>query len=165
MALDAAFVADCPYGPGGLLLTSIDQVDKEAGVVLATMDVNENLPITATQRVHPVKHPRHVSGGLMVHVTGVLGFAHAYYVLGLRHADGWIGYGARIYNARFASLAAMDGPLKLRIEATRVRRLRDQIYARYEFEFHQNGRLVYESDQGAMWMLVRENATESTAND
>jgi len=27
----------------------------------------------------------------MVHVTGMLGFAHAYFVLGLRHADGWIG--------------------------------------------------------------------------
>ena len=29
----------------------------------------------------------------MVHLTGMLGFMHAYYVLGLRHADGWIGYG------------------------------------------------------------------------
>jgi hypothetical protein len=32
-----------------------------------------------------------VSGGLILHLTGIAGIAHAYYVLGLRHRDGWIG--------------------------------------------------------------------------
>ena len=39
------------------------------------------------------------------HMTGMIGFVHAYYVLGLRHADGWIGYGAKIHSARFRALA------------------------------------------------------------
>ena len=46
-------------------------------------------PLTRAQRAHPVFHPRHVSGGLMVHMTGMVAFVHAYYVLDLRHADGW----------------------------------------------------------------------------
>ena len=49
----------------------------------------------------------------MVHVTGMLGFAHAYFVLGLRHADGWIGYGTHIHAARYGRLATIGPPLLL----------------------------------------------------
>lgn len=65
------------------------------------MATSDELPLTRTQRAHPVFHLRHVSGGLMVHMTGMMGFAHAYYVLDLRHRDGRIGYGGRIHGARF----------------------------------------------------------------
>ena len=118
------------------------------------MSTHEDLPLTRYQRAHPVRHPRHVSGGFMVHLTGMLGFMHTYYVLGLRHADGWIGYGGRIYDARFAALAKMGPPLDLELRATKIRKRESQVFGRYEFRFTQEGTLIYSGDQAAMWMKV-----------
>lgn len=154
MPLDPAFVADCPYGPGGLLLDELLELDAEASRVVVRMPTHDELPLTREQRAHPVFHPRHVSGGLMVHMTGMVGFVHAYYVLGLRHAEGWIGYGGKIYAARYVALAPPGEPLVLEGVGTKVRRGAKQIFCRYRFRFHQGETLVYESDQAAMWMLV-----------
>jgi hypothetical protein len=41
--------------------------------------------------------------------------------------------------------------LVLECRVTRVRRIRGSIYARYAFRFEQEGTLVYESEQGAVW--------------
>ena len=156
MALDPEFVADCPYGPGGLLIDEILEIDAENGLVRCTMPSHEDLPLTREQRVHPLFHPRHVSGGLMVHMTGMVGFVHAYYVLGLRHHEGWIGYGARINNARFHNLASPGEKLVLQGRTTQLRRGAKRIVARYELKFTQGDKLVYEGDQTAMWMLIKE---------
>ncbi len=150
--LEASFVADCPYGPGGLLIDEILELDVPGSRVSARMPTHAELPLTQAQRVHPVRHPRHVSGGLMIHMTGMMGFLHAYYVFGLRHADGWIGYGAKIHGARFLSLATVDEPLVLTAWTTRVRKSAANIMARYCFEFRQGETLVYEGDQTAMWL-------------
>jgi hypothetical protein len=152
--LEQAFVDDCPYSPEGLLIDEVISIDVPGSKVVAKMLVHPGLPLTEHQRVHPVRHPRHVSGGLMVHLTGMVGFLHAYYVFGLRHSEGWIGYGAKIYSARFHALANMDSPLTLTAWTTRVRKAEANIMARYTFEFRQNETLVYEGDQVAMWMKV-----------
>ncbi|MBK6811895.1 MAG: hypothetical protein IPG81_24005 [Sandaracinaceae bacterium] len=166
MALDPAFVADCPYGPGGLLLDDILSIDRDAGRVVARMPAHAELPLTREQRAHPVRHPQHVSGGLMVHMTGMMGFVHAYHVLGLRHADGWIGYGGRIYEARFLALGHMGTPLTLSCTATRVRRGEARAFCRYDFEFTQGSTVVYRSDQAAMWLKTGEGVTaEDLAGD
>lgn len=154
MALDPEFVADCPYGPGGLLLDDVTVVDAKASLVRVRWPTHAELPLTREQRVHPVKHPRHVSGGLMVHMTGMAGFAHAYYVFGIRHADGWIGYGARIHSARFHALATPGEPIIIEIRAKQARRTPTKILARYDLRFTQEDRLVYEGDQTALWMKV-----------
>lgn len=154
MPLDDAFVGDCPYGPGGLLIDELLEVDEDASRVVVRMPTHAALPLTREQRAHPVFHPRHVSGGLMVHMTGMVGFVHAYYVLGLRHAEGWIGYGGRIYDARFLALAEPGEPLMLEGVATKVRRRAKQIFARYRFRFTQGESEVYVSEQAAMWMRV-----------
>jgi hypothetical protein len=91
----------------------------------------------------------------MLHMTGMLGFLHAWYVYGLRHADGWIGYGAKIHEARFLALATPGAPLILAGWTTRARRGDLSIVARYRFEFTQGDTLVYEGDQTAMWTRVR----------
>lgn len=156
MALDSAFLADSPYGPGGLLIDEVLEVDRAVGRVVARMPVHAELPLTREQRAHPVRHPRHVSGGLMVHMTGMLGFVHAYYVLDLRHADGWIGYGGRIYDARYLALADVDAPLELEASTTKLRRGPEQIFVRYTFRFTQRDRVIYESDQSALWMRIPE---------
>ncbi len=156
--LDPDFVADCPYGPDGLLLDQILLVDKDQQLVRARMPTSDDLPLTRTQRAHPVRHPRHVSGGLMVHMTGMMGFAHAYYLLGLRHADGWIGYGAKINSARFRALAPPGAPLILECRGTQLRRGDTSVYARYLFTFTQEGTVVYEGDQSAFWSNVNAKA-------
>ena len=154
--LDPGFVADCPYAPEAILFDEILDVDREAGRVAARMSTHDRLPFTALQRVHPERHPRHVSGAVMVHVTAMLGFAHAYFVLGLRHSEGWIGYGTHIASARYGRLATIGPALDLECRATQVRRIRGSIYVRYAFRFEQEGSVVYESEQGAVWRRVGE---------
>ncbi|MBW2462017.1 MAG: hypothetical protein JRH11_10245 [Deltaproteobacteria bacterium] len=156
MALDQAFIDDCPYGPGGLLLDEVSLVDREAGRVVCRMPTHSELPLTREQRVHPVRHPRHVSGGLMVHMTGMVGFVHAYYVLDLRHADGWIGYGGRIHKARFKALASPGEPIITDCHTTKVRKGSTKTLARYEFEFRQGDTVVYVGDQTALWLRIDE---------
>ncbi len=156
MVLDPDFVADAPYAPGGLLLDEICEVDIDAGRVVARMPTSDLLPITREQRAHPSRHPRHVSGGLMVHMTGMMGYVHAYYVLGLRHADGWIGYGGRIYDAKYLKLAPPGVPMFLEAVARKQRVGDQRAFVRYDFSFKQAGEVVYASDQSAMWMKVED---------
>jgi len=163
MPLDPELVADCLYGPDALLLDEIITVDKEQSLVRARMPTHEMLPLTRDQRAHPIRHPRHVSGGLMVHMTGIMGFVHAYYVLGLRHSDGWVGYGARINSARFKALAKPGEPLIIEAKATRMRESATQVFARYNFTFMQGDTLVYEGDQSAMWSKIDDVSVPATA--
>jgi 3-hydroxymyristoyl/3-hydroxydecanoyl-(acyl carrier protein) dehydratase len=156
MPLDPAFVEDAIYLPGGLLIDEILEIDRDAGRVVCRMPTHDDLPITREQRAHPVKHPRHVSGGLLIHMTGVVGLVHAYYVLDLRHAEGWVGYGGRIHSGKFKHLAQPGDPLILEGEVTRLRRGSERIVARYDLRFRQGERTVYEGDQTAMWMKVQE---------
>lgn len=151
MPLDPDFVADCFYGPGAILIDEIMAIDREAGRIVARMPTPADLPITRDQRTHPTRHPAHVSGAAMIQATGIMGFAHAYYVLDLRHHDGWSGYGVRIHDARFHKLARLGPPLTLEGIATRVRRIRSQLFVRYRFDFRQDDELVFTGDQTAIW--------------
>lgn len=156
MPLDPAFVADCFYD--NLYIDEILEIDAARGLVRARMPTHDKLPITAEQRTHPVRHPRHVSGALLVHMTGMMGFVHAYYVLGLRHAEGWVGYGVRIENAKFVALAPPGDPLVLECVATLARKGSQRTLVKYEFKFTQNDKLVYESKQTALWVKLADDA-------
>jgi hypothetical protein len=150
--LDAGFLADCPYQPEAVLLDEIVAIDKERGLVRARMFTRADLPLTRFQRVDPVRHPHHVNGGLLVHLTGMLGFVHAYHVLGLRYREGWIGVGALIHKARYPNMALIGKPLELLLKATNVREGNKKKVVSYDFLFTQDGNTVYESNQTAMWM-------------
>ncbi|MCC7536380.1 MAG: hypothetical protein IT379_09210 [Deltaproteobacteria bacterium] len=163
MPLDPEFVADCPYGPDGVLLEEILEVDVPNSRVVALMPTHDELPITRSQRAHPVRHPRHVSGGLMVHMTGIMGFVHAYYVLGLRHADGWVGYGARIHDAKFAAVAKPGAPMVLEVRAKKVTRGNTRVVARYDLRMTQGDTVVYTGDQSALFFLVGADAETAQA--
>lgn len=164
MPLDPAFIEDCPYGDEGLLIDEILEVDRHEGRVRARMPTHDDLPITRAQKVHPERHPRHVSGGLMIHITGVMGFVHAYYVMDLRHADGWTGYGVRIHDARFSALARPGAPLVLEAWSTRARRVRGQLFVRYGFRFQQGDTVVYTGDQSAAWTRIAAEPTSPVIN-
>ena len=155
MVLDPAFVADCPYEPSALLIDDIVAIDREASSIVARMATTAELPLTRDQRVDPVRHPRHVSGGLMIHATGILGFAHAYYVLDLRHAEGWTGYGTHIHGGRFRRMGKIGPPMELACKATSVRKIGGALVARYEFRFTQSDELVYEGEHSAIFTRVQ----------
>ena len=151
MALDPAFLADCPYGPDAVFFDEILVVDREKSLVAARMPTSLELPLTRDQRGDPRIHPRHVAGALMVHATGILGFVHAYHVLDLRHADGWVGFGTHIHAARFRALCAVGPPVDAECRQLSLRRLVGNLFARYRFVFSQGETVVYESEQSAVW--------------
>jgi hypothetical protein len=154
MPLDPAFVADCPYLPEAVLIDDVVSVDRATSTVVARLPTSAALPITRDQRTHPTRHPRHVSGGLMVHLTGIVGFVHAYYVLDLRHGDGWTGYGTHIHQGRFRKMGAIGPAMLLSCQALSVRRIRGVIVPRYQFRFTQDGDTVYEAEQSAIFTQV-----------
>lgn len=166
MALDPAFVADCPYGPDALFIDDIVEVDKERSRIVARWTPQGDLPLTRSQRVHPVLHPQHINGGLMLHVTGMVGFAHAYYVLGLRHREGWTGYASRIHSARFMQLTPLDAPIDIEVVGDRMRVGDLRVMGRYQIRAYQRGELVYRGDQGAIFLKLdpdNPNATSLTS--
>lgn len=152
MAIDPLFADDCPYGPEGLLIDAFLEIDVAGGRIVARLPTSADLPLVRAQRVHPVKHPRHVAAGIMIHLTGIMGYAHAYHVDGLRHADGWVGYGVRIKQARFHKLAHVDSPMELEVAGPPSRKLGDKRFGHYRFEFRQDGAVVYDGEQSAMWL-------------
>jgi len=152
--LDPEFLADAPYEPEALLIDELLLVDRAASRVVARMPTHADLPLTRLQRVHPVRHPRHVNGGLMVHATAMTGMIHSYYCFDLRHADGWIGYGARARNIKFKSIARVGEPIDIDCISTGVRRTAKNLVARYTFTMTQAGVVVYESEQTGMFMKI-----------
>lgn len=152
MALDPDLLADAPYAPDGFLIDEVLEVNEEKSLIRVRMPTHDELPLTSEQRADPKRHPRHVSGGLMVHMTGMAAFVHGYYLGGMRHSDGWIGYGVRIHDARFHKLASPGQPIEITCRALRERRVGDKKFSRYAFTFTQDGETVYESEQSAVWM-------------
>ena len=118
------------------------------------MPTDRPIPFTMHQRAHAERHPRHVAGAAMIHATGMLGFVHAYYLLGVRHADGWIGYGTHIHSATFRKLVSPGAPMECACRATKTRLGRKRHIVRYEFEFLHEGEVAYQGDQTAVWTKV-----------
>lgn len=146
------FLDDLPYDPEVLLFDRIESIEVSSKTVVCRMPTDRALPFTDAQRAHPVKHPRHVAGGVLVHATGMLGFIHVHYLHGMRHADGWTGYGTNIHRAVFRKLVPPGLPLICSCTELKHRKMGDKSYATYRFEFRHDGDLAYESEQSAMWL-------------
>ncbi len=157
-AFDEAFLADLPYDPQVLLFDRLLEADAERRLVRCRMPTDRSLPFTDQQRVHPTRHPRHVAGAVMVHATGMLGFIHAYYLLGLRHRDGWVGYGTNIHKVAFRKLVPPGSPIEATCLVTRQRLGKSRHVVRYSFEFQHEGEVCYEGDQSAFWLRVEDEA-------
>lgn len=151
---DSEFLADLPYDPSVLMFDRILELDADKSSVTCRMPTDVAIPFTTHQRAHPERHPRHVAGAALVHATGMLGFVHAYYLLGVRHHQGWIGYGTHIHKAVFRKLVPPGTPIEARCVATKLRLGKARHVVRYEFEFLHDGDVCYEGDQSAIWMKV-----------
>jgi len=160
---DLSFMEDLPYDPEVLLFDELTEIDREKNLVRCRMDTHAELPLTRSQRAHPLLHPRHVAGGLMVHATGMLGFIHAYYMLGLRHHEGWIGYGTHIHRVVFRKLVVPGTPIEAVCVATRSRIGQKRHMIRYRFDFFHEGALCYEGEQTAVWMRLDPNDPSAAA--
>ena len=151
---DEAFLADCPYDPEVLLVDELLEVDREASSVRCAWHTHPDMPITRSQRSHPVRHPSHVAGALMVQATGMLGFVHAYYVLDLRHADGWVGFGTHMHDVKFSKLVPPGEVIDCHCKAIRLRLGKARHFIRYAFELKVGDSVCYKSEQSAMWQKV-----------
>lgn len=149
---DEAFLRDCPYDPSVLFCDQLISIDAEKSQVVCRIPTSDAMPFTDKQRAHPKRHPRHVAGAVMVHASGMLGFVHAYYLLGLRHEDGWIGYGTHLHKVVFRKLVPPGEPIIATCTATRTRLLQGRYFVRYSFDYRHEGDLCYEGDQTAVWM-------------
>ena len=142
---------DMLYEPGPYLLRELLELDADESLVRLAFGSDRSQPITGSQRVGP-GHPAHVAGALLVHLTGAAGFVHAYYLLGLRHRDGWVGFGTHIHRAVFRKLITPGEDFEMTCRATRVRPGRDRYMVRYDLEVRRNGARCYQGDQSAAWM-------------
>jgi hypothetical protein len=158
---EQAFLDDLPYHPDVLLFDRLLEVDRDKSLVRCSWPTHDELPLTRKQRAHELRHPRHVAGGLMVHATGMLGFVHAYYLLGLRHHEGWVGYGTHIHRVVFRKLVSPGKPIDATCRAIRQRIGKERHFLRYEFEFRHEGELCYEGEQSAFWTRVDQSQTEA----
>jgi 3-hydroxymyristoyl/3-hydroxydecanoyl-(acyl carrier protein) dehydratase len=93
----------------------------------------------------------------------MLGFVHAYYVLGLRHGDGWVGYGTNIHAAKFRKLVPPGHPIIATCTATKLRSGKSRHVVRYEFRFEHEGDVCYEGDQTAMWLNTSDASAAADA--
>lgn len=155
-AEDPEFMTDLPYDPSVLFFEELLEVDGDRSLIRCRMPTDRPMPFVDAQRAHESRHPRHVAGAVMVHATGMLGFVHAYYLLGLRHRDGWIGYGTHIHRVVFRKLVSPGEPIEATCVATRARLGTQRHMVRYSFDFRHEGKLCYEGDQTAVWMKVGE---------
>ena len=142
---------DMLYEPEPYLLNQILEIDPEESLVRVAFGSDNSQPITSSQRVTP-DHPAHVAGALMIHLTGAAGFVHAYYVLGLRHRDGWVGFGTHIHRAIFRKLVTPGESFEMSLKATRVRAGTKRYMVRYDIEVVSDGDRCYQGDQSAAWM-------------
>jgi hypothetical protein len=55
-------------------------------------------------------------------------------------------------------MGTMGPPLRLACTATNVRKIKASLLIRYTFRFEQEGEVVYEGDQSALWARIEETA-------
>jgi 3-hydroxymyristoyl/3-hydroxydecanoyl-(acyl carrier protein) dehydratase len=150
----AEFLDDLPYDPEVLMFDRLLEVDRDRSLVRCRMVTELPLPLTSSQRTHPVRHPQHLAGGLIIHATGSLGFVHAYYVLGLRHRDGWIGYGTHIHKASFRRLITPGEEVEGTCQAIRLDLGENRHFIRYRLELRSDGKRCYRGEHSGLWTRV-----------
>ncbi len=152
------------YRRSAILIDEISSIDAGRHEIVCRMRTDKSgIPLLDEQRDPYGTHPRHLNGGVLVHLSGIMGIAHAWYVEGLRLADGWVGYGTTIHRLDIRGPVAIGPPLDLRLRATR-RRIRPRVrIVRYELVYTQRDSVVYRGDQSAIWrkMEVRRSGAES----
>jgi len=142
------------YTEAAFLVDEIRRIDRPHAQIEAILETTRWLPFAGCQRVD-ARHPAHVSGAELLMATGSLGCLHAWFFHGCRWDQGWAGFGNRIHRADFKKLARIGPPIEMVSRETRTRVGPARVVGRFEFEFRQEGDLVYQGDQSAMFVKAR----------
>jgi hypothetical protein len=151
MPIPEDFAAESMYAPDGWFVHDILEVDREGRRLVALVDTTRLGPLVDAQRPWP-GHERHFPGAVAIQITGTLAQLHAVYVLDMRATDGWLGYGTHIHKARFLRLGRVGPPVQASCVVTRVRNVRGTVFVDYDYEYTQDGAVIYESHQTAAWV-------------
>lgn len=148
MPIPADFEKECLYKPEAWFLHDVLELTSEK--VVALVDTTR-LGMLVEAQHELVGHPKHVPAAVMVNLTGTLGNLHAVYALGCRISEGWIGFGTHVRSARFPSVGKIGPPFTAIMEVPKIRSLRGRKFVEYRFEYIQEGRTLYQSEQAAIW--------------
>ncbi|MEW6444067.1 MAG: hypothetical protein AB1640_24240 [bacterium] len=151
LCFDEDFLRGFPYVRNGFFLDRLLEADPGEKRVTCEMETTKTFPLVAEQRNHPVLHPPHLPGGVILHLTGMVGFVAARILLGIRFDEGWSGYGSRVHRAEFKRLVRLGPPVRLEGRITSDRRRGNMAIVRYEFRFTQESLLFYFGDQTAVY--------------
>ncbi|MGZ3697086.1 MAG: hypothetical protein ACXWP5_03245 [Bdellovibrionota bacterium] len=145
------FLKSFIYSENAFYIDRVLKMDPEKKEIEGLVRTDREWPIGREQRGDPKLHPRHVSGPELILMTGNLGCLHAYFFHQCRWDEGWVGFGNRIHRADFKRLAQIGPDLLLRSRETRTRVGASRVMMRFDFEFTQDGKVVYSGDQSAMF--------------
>lgn len=146
----ADFASECLYAPSHWFVHELTTLDRAAGRVVGEIDTTQLGGYDAAQRLVGA-HEAHVPGAVMIQVTGTLGNLHATYVLGLKVSEGWVGYGTHVKEAKFKRLARIGPRVIASLSEQKRRQWQGAWFLTYAFRFEQEGHVVYESEQTAVW--------------
>lgn len=148
MPIPDDFERECLYTQDAWFLHDVLELTTEK--VVALVDTTRLGSLVESQNVL-VGHPKHVPAAVMVNLTGTLGNLHAVYALGCRISEGWIGFGTNVRSARFPSIGKIGPSFTATMEVPRVRTFRGRKFVEYRFSYEQEGRVIYHSEQAAIW--------------
>ena len=151
MPLPELFQRESLYLEEAWFLDDVLELDKDAGRIVASLETERLDGLVHAQRPWDGRHAQHLPGAVAVQMTGTLGNLHAVMIMGLLPSEGWVGYGTGIKRARFPSVGVIGPPVIATAQALRCRQVRGTWFLEYDFEFSQEERSVYESQQTAAW--------------
>lgn len=140
------------YAPSAFLIDTVSSADTSGGVMRATVETAKPIAYADMQRGDPKRHPRHVSGADLLMITGNMGCLHAYFFHGCRWDEGWVGFGGKLYRVDFKALALLGAPLEVVSTELQKKVMSDRAIFRFGFEMRQGDKLVYVSEQSAMFI-------------
>lgn len=150
MTLPADFVRESLYRPEAWYIHDVEVIDVEANRVVGVLDTTRLTWWADSQRPWG-EHPAHVPAAVQIQMTATLAQLHVIYVLRKRTTEGWIGWGTHVKRARFGSPALIGPPVVAECVATRVRSITGTLFVDYAFEYRQDDRVTYQSQQTAAW--------------
>ena len=127
------------------------RIEPEHRRVVGICDTTRLGALVDAQRPWP-GHEKHVPGAVSIQITGTLGQLLSNYLLDMSSLEGWVGYGTHIHFARFQSLGKIGPPMECAATLLKKRSFRGTVFTRLEFEFTQEGRRCYHSEQTAAWI-------------
>ena len=151
MSILENYAQESMYTREAWFIDEVLEVNADAQRVVGLLHTEHLKTLVEQQRVWP-GHPKHFPGAVAIQMTATLGQLYAIYVLGLRATEGWVGFGTHIKKAKFGALGEIGPVVRAQATCIRARQIRGTWFTDFEFEYTQNGKLLYASTQTAAWV-------------